>query len=113
MNATAREQADLVAMSTHGRSGLDRLRFGSVAESVVRRAPVPVLLVRGTAGVELMDDIVPEYALATERYLGAEQGRAWLEQLRGMVDGMARITIHPEAVRILDFQTRFPSALGA
>jgi nucleotide-binding universal stress UspA family protein len=48
-NATAREQADLVAMSTHGRSGLDRLRFGSVAESVVRRAPVPVLLVRGIA----------------------------------------------------------------
>jgi nucleotide-binding universal stress UspA family protein len=49
VNATAREQADLVAMSTHGRSGLDRLRFGSVAESVVRRAPVPVLLVRGMA----------------------------------------------------------------
>ncbi len=48
-NATAREQADLVAMSTHGRSGLDRLRFGSVAESVVRRAPAPVLLVRGVA----------------------------------------------------------------
>ena len=48
-NATVREQADLVAMSTHGRSGLDRLRFGSVAESVVRRAPVPVLLVRGIA----------------------------------------------------------------
>jgi nucleotide-binding universal stress UspA family protein len=36
-------------MSTHGRSGLDRLRFGSIAESVVRRAPVPVLLVRGVA----------------------------------------------------------------
>jgi nucleotide-binding universal stress UspA family protein len=49
VNATTREQVDLVAMSTHGRSGLDRLRFGSVAESVVRRAPVPVLLVRGIA----------------------------------------------------------------
>ena len=48
-NATAREQVDLVAMSTHGRGGRDRLRFGSVAESVVRRAPVPVLLVRGIA----------------------------------------------------------------
>jgi nucleotide-binding universal stress UspA family protein len=48
-NGTARERADLVAMSTHGRSGLDRLRFGSVAEGVVHRAPVPVLLVRGVA----------------------------------------------------------------
>ena len=38
---------DLITMATHGRSGLDRLRFGSVAERVVRRAPVPVLLVRG------------------------------------------------------------------
>jgi nucleotide-binding universal stress UspA family protein len=47
VNAATREEADLVAMSTHGRSGLDRLRFGSVAEGVVRRAPVPVLLVRG------------------------------------------------------------------
>ena len=48
-NAATRERADLVAMSTHGRSGLDWLRFGSVAEGVVRRAPVPVLLVRGIA----------------------------------------------------------------
>jgi nucleotide-binding universal stress UspA family protein len=45
-NAVARERVDLVTMSTHGRSGLDRLRFGSVAEGVVRRAPVPALLVR-------------------------------------------------------------------
>jgi nucleotide-binding universal stress UspA family protein len=48
-NAATRERVELIAMSTHGRSGLDRLRFGSVAEGVVRRAPVPVLLVRGVA----------------------------------------------------------------
>jgi len=51
-NAATRERADLIAMSTHGRSGLDWLRFGSVAEGVVRRAPVPVLLVRGIAAWE-------------------------------------------------------------
>jgi nucleotide-binding universal stress UspA family protein len=39
-------QADLVAMTTHGRSGLGRLFFGSVAEAVLRRAEVPVFLVR-------------------------------------------------------------------
>jgi nucleotide-binding universal stress UspA family protein len=38
---------DLVTMSTHGRGGLTRLLFGSVAESLVRKAPAPVLLVRG------------------------------------------------------------------
>ena len=38
---------DLITMTTHGRGGLSRLMFGSVAESLVRMAPVPVLLVRG------------------------------------------------------------------
>ncbi|HET9495641.1 MAG TPA: universal stress protein [Chloroflexia bacterium] len=38
--------ADLIAMTTHGRSGLQRLFLGSVAEEVVRRASCAVLLVR-------------------------------------------------------------------
>ncbi len=37
---------DLIAMSTHGRSGLQRLVLGSVADHVVRHAHTPVLLVR-------------------------------------------------------------------
>jgi nucleotide-binding universal stress UspA family protein len=37
--------ADLIAMSTHGRSGLSHLFMGSVAEKVVRGAPCPVLTV--------------------------------------------------------------------
>jgi len=41
-------EVDLVAMSTHGRSGLSRLVMGSVAEEVVRNAGVPVLLVRAS-----------------------------------------------------------------
>ena len=38
--------ADLSAMTSHGRSGLGRLVFGSVANAVPRRAPCPALLVR-------------------------------------------------------------------
>jgi nucleotide-binding universal stress UspA family protein len=38
--------ADLIAMTTHGRSGIRRLALGSVAEEVVRHAECPVLLVR-------------------------------------------------------------------
>jgi len=37
---------DLIVMGTHGRRGLRRFLIGSVAESVVRTAPCPVLLVR-------------------------------------------------------------------
>jgi nucleotide-binding universal stress UspA family protein len=40
-----RSAADLIVLGTHGRSGLRRLVLGSVAEGVVRHAPVPVLLV--------------------------------------------------------------------
>jgi nucleotide-binding universal stress UspA family protein len=40
--------ADLIAMATHGRSGLGRWLYGSVADRVMRHAPVPVLLVSAT-----------------------------------------------------------------
>jgi len=47
--AGAREAgADLIAMTTHGRSGLGRLLFGSVAEAVLRQSEVPVFLMRQT-----------------------------------------------------------------
>jgi nucleotide-binding universal stress UspA family protein len=47
--AAAREcEADLIAMSTHGRGGLGRLVFGSVAQDVLRRAEIPVFLMRTT-----------------------------------------------------------------
>ena len=39
------KHADLIAMSTHGRSGLGRLLMGSVAEKVMHSTKVPVLLV--------------------------------------------------------------------
>lgn len=45
--AAAREyDPDLIAMTTHGRSGLKQLLFGSVAEAVLRTTPVPVLFHR-------------------------------------------------------------------
>jgi nucleotide-binding universal stress UspA family protein len=44
---TAEEvQADLIVMGTHGRTGLERLLLGSVAEAVLRQAPCPVLTVK-------------------------------------------------------------------
>jgi nucleotide-binding universal stress UspA family protein len=48
---SGRRAADLVAMSTHGRSGLGRWLFGSVAEHVIRHGRAPVLLVPATAEV--------------------------------------------------------------
>jgi len=44
--------ADLIAMATHGRTGLGRLLFGSVAEAVLRRATVPVFMIRSPHTVQ-------------------------------------------------------------
>lgn len=43
------EQVDLIVMSTHGRSGLSRWVYGSVAAKVLQAAPCPVFLVRAAA----------------------------------------------------------------
>lgn len=39
--------ADLVCISSHGRTGVSRLLLGSVAERVARMSPCPVLIIRG------------------------------------------------------------------
>jgi len=44
--------ADLIAMSTHGRSGLRRLAFGSVTDKVLHGARIPVLMVRAPEGTK-------------------------------------------------------------
>ena len=45
VDTAAAVDADLIAMTTHGRSGLSRLIYGSVAEGVLRSSPIPVLLI--------------------------------------------------------------------
>lgn len=47
INETAKELgADLIVMTTHGRRGVSRVLLGSVAESVMRTAPCPVLTLK-------------------------------------------------------------------
>jgi len=48
LDYVADHDVDLVVVGTHGRTGLDHLLLGSVAERVVRHSPVPVLTVRGS-----------------------------------------------------------------
>ena len=43
--------ADLIIIATHGRSGVSRLFLGSVADRLLRHAPIPVLMVRAPGSV--------------------------------------------------------------
>jgi nucleotide-binding universal stress UspA family protein len=48
LDHAAHEDIDLIAMSTHGRSGVKRWLLGSVAEKLLRHATKPIFLVRCT-----------------------------------------------------------------
>jgi nucleotide-binding universal stress UspA family protein len=56
---------DLIVMGTHGRTGLERLLMGSVAERVMREAPCSVLVVKLPKGVTLTEK--SEVATETRR----------------------------------------------
>jgi hypothetical protein len=75
--------------------------------------PHKVLLIRGTARLEPVSGIVPEYEAAASRYFDAALAEEWLKQLRATISSMVRITVTPQWVGLLDFQTRFPSALAS
>ncbi len=60
----AEEQVvDLIVMGTHGRSGLERLLMGSVAEKVMREAPCSVLVVKLPKGVRVAEPEKVQIAL--------------------------------------------------
>jgi uncharacterized pyridoxamine 5'-phosphate oxidase family protein len=73
--------------------------------------PQKVLLIRGSARLEDVDGIAEEYIASAERYFDRKQAEEWLALLRTRISSQVRIRITPEWVGLLDFQTRFPSAL--
>lgn len=73
--------------------------------------PYKVLLIRGTIRTDTVDGIAPEYVAMSKRVFGEAGGEAWLAQLSPICPAMARVFIKPTWVGILDFETRFPSAL--
>lgn len=73
--------------------------------------PPHVLLVRGTARVEVVDEVPPEYLAGSRKIVGEQQFPAFEEQVRALYQQMARITIVPEWAKLLDFETTLPSAV--
>jgi Pyridoxamine 5'-phosphate oxidase len=73
--------------------------------------PHKVLLIRGTIRTDTVEGLSPEYAAAGRRMLGEEGGKDWLDQAGALFPHMSRIFVTPECVGILDFESRFPSAI--
>jgi nucleotide-binding universal stress UspA family protein len=101
---------DLVVMTTHGRSGFERLRLGSVASAFLTRSTAPVLLVRGS-GSEPQGDEPP---LPSGHLLCTLDGSAFAEavlpharrfaEVTGMTMHLVAITV-PHAISMAPFGT--------
>ena len=72
-------------------------------------APYKVLLARGRAEIQIVEGAVEEYADSALRYFGPQQGAQFRDHAKSSMRGMARITVKPEWVGLIDFQTRYPS----
>ena len=79
-------KADLIVMTTHGRGPLSRFGLGSVADELIRRAPMPVLLVRPS---EKAPGIIPEPVL--DNILIPLDGSALAEQVLEPALELARL----------------------
>lgn len=73
--------------------------------------PPHVLLVRGTARVEVVEGVPPEYLAGAKKQVGVEQWPAFEAEVRALYTQMARIAIVPEWAKLLDFETRLPRAV--
>lgn len=70
--------------------------------------PYRVLQLRGTAVVEAVDGMLPEYAECARRYYGEANAGRWLARMGGFAARMARIAVRPDWARLLDVGALFP-----
>jgi nucleotide-binding universal stress UspA family protein len=73
LTAVQERQADLVVVSTHGRSGFARWYYGSVADGIVRGADIPVVLVPAAIENQWPENRAPRILVALDGSLLAEE----------------------------------------
>jgi hypothetical protein len=71
--------------------------------------PPHALLVRGTAALETVDGVPPEYLEASRKQVGEAGMPAFEARVRALYQQMVRITIEPHWAKLLDFETRLPT----
>ena len=76
--------------------------------------PPKILLIRGRAELDFVDDIPDEYLHATSTYeMTPEQRVEWEVEVRSLYhDGMVRIVVTPTWAKLIDFETTLPTAVA-
>ena len=73
--------------------------------------PPRVLLVRGTASIEVADGVPDGFVEATRRSIPPEAMTDWEAGVRGLYRQMAVVTVTPTWAKLLDFETTIPQAV--
>jgi hypothetical protein len=74
--------------------------------------PPKLLLIRGTAAIEIVDGIPDEFIEGARRQVPAEGFAEWEAGSRALYDQMARIVVTPVWAKLIDFETTLPSAVA-
>ena len=96
------EKATMIALATHGASGMKRLMFGSVAERVLRQSPVPVLLVRPFWSYDLAPAGATEVRPVRNLLVPVDGTKRTLESLPGIVEFARLFETRVLLLRILE-----------
>jgi nucleotide-binding universal stress UspA family protein len=97
--------ADEIVMSTHGRTGFAHLLYGSVAEAVVARSPVPVLLVgtrAGTIAMPAFDPAAPRVLLALDGSDFAQSALPAALELAGLGGELILCRVVPAPITVVE-----------
>jgi Pyridoxamine 5'-phosphate oxidase len=74
--------------------------------------PPKILLIRGRAGLDVVEGIPDEYLQMNGTYeMTPEQRAGWEAEVRSLYDGMVRIVVTPTWAKLIDFETTLPSAV--
>jgi len=73
--------------------------------------PPKVLMIRGAAALELVDEIPQGYLEAGRKVMTDEQYPEWVAGVKGLYDEMTVITVTPTWAKLLDFETTIPKAV--
>jgi hypothetical protein len=73
--------------------------------------PPNVLLIRGSASLELVDGVPDGYVVAARKVVPAAQMEGWEASIRALYKQMVTITITPDWAKLLDFETTLPKAV--
>lgn len=74
--------------------------------------PPQILLIRGRAGLDVVEGIPDEYLQANSTYaMTPEQRTEWEAEVHSLYRGMVRIVVTPTWAKLIDFETTLPTAV--